>query len=104
MKSRTMITMNYRKTLRQADQLETLAGQLEKEGTVHLEEALQVVRTNWKGENSAAYLAKGQSLQGKIETSAADLRRTAQTIRRMAKTIYDAEMTAWEIANTRTYH
>lgn len=97
------IELNFRQAKAQAAQLENLAARLERLAKNDIETALQQISSSWKGESANAYLQKGGKLEENIVRTAADLKRTAQTIRSTAQRTYDAEMKARELAMSRTY-
>lgn len=103
MAQREEIQLNYRKTLRQADELERMAVQLislsEREG----ENAVQGIQNAWHGDNAAYYCRKGERLILRIKQHGETLKRTAQVLRRAAKNTYSAEMRSIEIAERRKY-
>ncbi len=103
MASEATIRFNFQKALAQADQLDTIANNLNKISSGDLNGTLQVVSANWKGQNASAYLEKGGKLQGNIGTTAKDLHSIASDIRIIAKRVYRAEMAALEIAQIRKY-
>lgn len=103
MASEATILFNFQKALAQADQLDTIANNLNKISSGDLNGTLQVVSANWKGQNASAYLEKGGKLQGNIGTTAKDLHSIASDIRIIAKRVYRAEMAALEIAQIRKY-
>lgn len=103
MASEATIRFNFQKALAQADQLDTIANNLNKISSGDLNGTLQVVSANWKGQNASAYLEKGGKLQGNIGTTAKDLHSIASDIRIIAKRVYSAEMAALEIAQIRKY-
>lgn len=97
------IEMNFQQAKQQASRLEQLASRLERLAKNDFEGTLQQISSCWKGESADAYLQKGGQLENNIVRTAADLRRTAQTIRSTAQRTYNAEMRARELARNRTY-
>lgn len=97
----TEIYFNYNRAMEQANRLDDISRQLDKQSDDKMEEILNNVRSAWESDNSAQYLRKGQKVQGDIKTTADNLRRIADTIRKIAKQIRDAELAAWRIANER---
>ncbi|MBE5881918.1 MAG: hypothetical protein E7289_06410 [Lachnospiraceae bacterium] len=104
MSSRSTIEFNFTKAKQQADKLDAIANDLSRMSSSDFAGIMQNVSANWKGENASAYLAKGSTLQGKMDVTAKSLRGVAADIRAAAKRIYDAEMLALSIAESRTYH
>ena len=103
MSSKWMIKINYQRSLHQAEQLDTLAGQIKKVGTTELNQAKSAEAAGWKGENEAAMRKKTERLQENVKATAKSLKNIASTIRTIATDTYNAEMRAWEIAHRRTY-
>lgn len=102
MATREKIEFDFRQAMRQADRIEEIADKLRLSNS-KLENSLQNLSVSWKGENASAYLAKGSSLQTKMNKTAQGLQAAASDIRTVAKRLYDAEMAALAIASARTY-
>lgn len=100
-RSLSAIRMDFRKAKWQADELDDVAEAVKKLADQRLEEALGQIATNWTGDNSNKYVAKGKTLQGNITATAQSLEETARAIREIAEVIYEAEMDAWERAHDR---
>ncbi len=103
MKSLLSIEFDFRQSVRRAEELEEIAGDLKKLADEDLETSLQSLSTAWKGEAANDYFAKGSGLKDKILKSSKDLKKTAEAIRNVAKRTYDAEMAAYRIAMERSY-
>ena len=97
------IRMNFRVANAMADRLDELAGKMGSLANERYYGTLRSISNNWKGENAEAYLRKGEKVKDKMSHTAGDLRNAAQTVRTIAKNTYDAEMRAWQIAQTRSY-
>ena len=76
---------------------------IRKTATGKLNENIQAVDKNWDGDNSKKFIQKSKKLQEKMEDSADDIKKISDAIRKMAKSIYDAEMENIEIAKTKSY-
>lgn len=103
MKSLLSIEFDFRQAIKRAEELEEIAADMKKLADDDLETSLQSLSTAWKGEAASAYLTKGSRLKDKILKSSNDLKKTARTIRSVAKRTYDAEMAAYRIAMERIY-
>ena len=103
MKSLFSIEFDFRQAIQRAEELEDIAADMKRLADDDLASSLQSLSTAWKGESSTAYLGKGSRLKDKILKSSNDLKKTASTIRRVAKRTYDAEMEAYRIAMARKY-
>lgn len=95
------IQMNYRRSLEQAKELEEQAARLHRVASSDLETMLVQLRSAWTGANADQYAAKCCVLQQKIEKTALELERSAQTLRAAAQRLYHAEMEALRLAQER---
>lgn len=101
MASRYQIQMNFSQAERKAAELDDIAGDLTRLSGTDLQNTLNSLGNNWKGENAGLYIGKGFQLIENMEKTAASLRQTAETIRSVARNIYNAEMEALRIAEER---
>lgn len=101
MASRYQIQMNFSQAERKAAELDGIAGDLSRLSGTDLQNTLNSLGNNWKGENAGLYIGKGFQLIENMEKTAASLRQTAETIRSVARNIYNAEMEALRIAEER---
>lgn len=97
------IKMDYNNAIKQAEKLEKLARDLKQIAQTQLQECLSNVDRSWKSTSSVKYINKGKKLREEILSRAKNLEKTAETIRTIAKNVYDAEMRSLEIAKRRTY-
>lgn len=102
-KSASEIRMNYNNAVRQADSLLQIARELRSAANNDLSDCVSEISCNWTGDNSRAYISKCSSLKANILKNAEQLEKTADTIKRIAKNIYDAEMRALRLALVRKY-
>ncbi len=103
MATRESIEFDFRKALNQADEIDEIANHLRVLSTIKFNGALQNLAANWKGSNASAYLNKGEHLQNNMNHTSGVLHDIASDIRAAAKRMYQAEMAALEIAQTRSY-
>lgn len=103
MATRERIEMDFKQAIRQADKIDSIADRLSTLSGAKFEGSLQNLSACWKGENASLYLAKGSRLQGKMNGTVNELYAIARDIRTVARRLYNAEMAAWTIANSRTY-
>ena len=96
--SEQRILMNFQEANRQAGRLEEIAEDISRTADRDLENEIQKISLNWKGENAQAFTKKASTMQDKTRRNAKDLKQIAKTIRTIAKNTYDAEMRAMEIA------
>ncbi|HAL58447.1 MAG: hypothetical protein E7239_05280 [Sarcina sp.] len=101
MKTAGQISMNYREAIQQARDLDTLADKVRSTANDKVEQSMQVLSSGWKGNNASEFLRKYGQLKQQILDSAKELNAIADDIRRTAKIVYDAEMAALRIAQTR---
>lgn len=101
--TKAVIRFNFRRAMQQADELDEIANSLSRMAKADFESTMQNISVNWKGENADRYLEKGDRLQGKMCSSANSLHGIAADIRRVARSIYNAEMRALAIAEARNY-
>ena len=102
MASEDTIQFNYNKAIKQADDLLDISKEVKKISENKLADSLEKIDKNWDGENSKKFIKKGNTLKGKIEDSADDLKKVSESIKQMAKKIYDAEMESLRIAKERS--
>ena len=100
-KTAHMIDLDYQKALRQADRLDEAVKDIKRERT-KLKECRTRISSAWKGENATAYLKKVQIVENDLATMEKNIRDTAATIRKIAKTTYEAEKKALALAKART--
>ncbi len=101
MANRQQIQFDFNRAKQKANELEAVADELRNLSRTNLQNTLNSLDGNWKGDNASAYIRKGAALQEKLNTTESSLRKSANTIRTIAKNIYDAEMEALRIAEER---
>ena len=97
------IMLNYTQAVNYANDLNEKAQSLRTLANQKYAGTLQDISANWTGENAQKYLAKGNSLKDKIINSAKELDEVAESIRRSAKRVRDADMQALQAAQQRDY-
>ena len=97
------INFNYQRAVKQAGQLESVAGKLKKAAEQNMEGILNDVYRAWKSDNSGQYIKKGQKVEQDIKTCARNLTEIARAIRTIAERVRQAELEAWRIANERSH-
>lgn len=102
-KSALEIKLDYNNAIRQADSLSQIARELKNTANRELQDCVSEISHNWTGSNSNAYVNKCNTLKANIIKTSDKLERTADTIRRIAKNTYDAEMNALRLALSRKY-
>lgn len=101
--TRSNIEMNFASACSQAKRIEEIADEMNALASQNLVVTMQEISACWKGESAAAYLSKVESVKDDILSTKSLLKTIAQMIRTEAKRVYDAEMAALRIAETRTY-
>lgn len=97
------IQMDYRMAVQQAESLREIARELQNLGNQNMQDCMAEISGNWKGNNSNEYISKCSLLKGNVIKTADKLERIANTIQRIAKNTYDAEMESLRLALTRVY-
>ena len=101
MKSSGEIHIDFQNAMRQAQRLEDLADDVDRRVVHRLDAAAQGVHAAWRGGSAGRYIGKSQELCRQVRQSSRTLREAAGDIRRIAWSIYEAEMRALEIARKR---
>ena len=101
MKSSTQIRFDFENARQQADRLDELASDMERQVLRKMCDSGQQLRSAWTGESANRFVVKQSELQEKIRSTLCALREIADEIRRIAKRVYDAEMQAYYIASQR---
>lgn len=103
MKTKYSIEMDFTQAKQRAGELEEIASKMHSLAERSLTESFQTLSEAWRGEAALAYLEKGERLKEKILDTAGRIEKTAASIRRIAQRTYQAEMTAYRIALKRSY-
>ena len=101
MKSSSEIRFDFQNAMEQARRLDDLANNIDRRVGNKLEETAQSVNAAWKGDSAVRYISKTRELRRQLRQTSNDLRDTAEDIRRIARRIYEAEMRALRIAQSR---
>lgn len=101
MASRERIEMDFTRATQKANELDGIADNLSKLADTDLQNTLDGLNNDWKGDNAGEYIKKGFALKENMDKTVKGIRETAGTIRTVAKNIYDAEMEALRIAEER---
>lgn len=96
-----MIELNFRQANAQADALDEQATQLRTLANSQLDGIMQQLRGSWTGDAANAYLDKCAQMRQQILTSVNQLTNNADALRKAARRLYNAEMTALRLANER---
>lgn len=101
MASRYQIQMDFNKAGQKANELDDIADRLSRIAETDLQNILNGLGNDWKGDNADAYIRKGSGIGENMRETVKNLRSTAATIRTIAQNIYNAEMEALRIAEER---
>lgn len=94
MKTTQEVYMDFRTAQEVVRELRTIARDTRHVSNSDLQRTLSQVRNSWQGENADAFLAKGKTLQNKIELTAQTIEDIAKTIEQIARNTYNSEMEA----------
>lgn len=100
-KSAYVIQMEFGQAQAQAERLEEIARDIGRIADNSFESVLSGIGSAWQSDSSAGYIRKGRKVQDELRNSAQELIKSASAIRKIAETIYDAEMRALSIAQIR---
>ena len=101
MSSLTEIYFDYNQAMAQAAKLDDIGQRLTNAANQNMEQVLKEINAAWKSDSSPRYIEKGRHVKDDMRETAARIREIAETIRKIAKRILDAELEAWRIANER---
>lgn len=91
------IEIDFSRAICQAQELEEIAGQLSMIANAHIENAIKMLESSWKGENANLIEEKGQVIPTDIYETADDLLKVARNIRSTADIVYRAEKAAVQV-------
>lgn len=100
--TKAMLYMDYTQAKQRAQELETLADEIKMLASRDITNSLENLSSSWTGDNAALFMSKGEQVRQQISSLAKDLQEVATSIRQTAKTIYDTELRAIEIALNNT--
>ena len=98
MKSAYQIFMDFQAAEAVVRELRLIAKSARELATEDLNSALNGIGNSWKGENSEEYLRKARAITQNVTKTAANIEKIADTVERVAKNTYEAEMEARRIA------
>ncbi len=103
MRTEAEIYLEYEKAMSQAETLMQLAGELDSAVAAETRETAAVLTAVWKGESAEAFLAKCDTWGQKCADCTSSLTKSAEAVKTIAQNIYNAEMQALRLAETRAY-
>ncbi|MBR0091354.1 MAG: hypothetical protein IJP92_06625 [Lachnospiraceae bacterium] len=94
-----MIDVDFAKANQMAQRMEEIARDVKRNAADRMRTCIDETSTIWKGENANMFQNKASSGVDEVLESYKQLMRTADMIRRIAKTIHDAEAKATQAAS-----
>jgi|GluameStandDraft_1065615.scaffolds.fasta_scaffold32403_3 uncharacterized protein YukE len=101
MKTAHQIDVDLQTALAQARHLESIADSITHRVVKPMDGTAQTLQTAWKGASAAQFIRKETALSSQVSATAQQMREIAADIRAAARRIYNAEMEACRIAQTR---
>lgn len=99
--SLTNIEIDFQNAQAQAKRLEDVADNMKHLADQQIADTIREMSSCWKGETAAAYFGKAEKVKQDIADTAKALYAVASSIREQAKRIYDAEMRAISLAQSK---
>lgn len=103
MDTENSIQAEYNRAAQQAKEVDNIADRLEKKVAKELENVLNALGNDWKGENAKRYIEGGLALKEDMDGTVKSLRRAADTIRTVAKNIRDRKLENLRILRERAH-
>lgn len=103
MKNAHQISMDYNRVIALTDELDHLAEDLGREINERTNDNLTLLLSGWGGDNSSAFVNKISQMQGNYQDIISAIKMIADSIRRNAKMVYNAEMEALRLINTKSH-
>lgn len=97
------ILFNYSQAMAQADKLDGLSGRLSKVVSKGMDPALETLKISWTSDYSDQYFRKADTVIEGIKKSSENLAEIAESIRKTARSVRNAELRALEVAKQRSY-
>ncbi|MGN0621796.1 MAG: WXG100 family type VII secretion target [Porcipelethomonas sp.] len=104
MKSQAVVKMEYKKALEQASKLEKYAKDISVIGKTGMQNELNSLSSQWKGEGANAFFRKISEMQAELSSVSGYISKVAESIRSSAERTYRAEMRAIQLAKQRDAH
>ena len=91
------IQMDFERAMKAAEELRGIAGSID-DNASNMGNTINSIDNSWDGDNSQAYIAKGNKVKNNITETARGIRSTANAIEEIAIRTRDAELAAIQIA------
>lgn len=98
------ISVNLSRENQNAKRIEDIAGTIDNLAGNRIDEIMQGLKREWKGDSARLYIENIGRLQDRLKSRAKELRKIAQDIRNKAKSIYETEKRNIEIASRNDKH
>lgn len=98
MKTKRSISITFQQAINQANKLNDCATDL-KNIQKKLQNIINTLQCEWVGDGANQYIAKCNALQTTVTRASYDLDQVSSVVRRIARSYYNAEMKAIELAN-----
>ncbi|WP_432627714.1 hypothetical protein [Brotaphodocola sp.] len=86
------IELDFQNAKSKSRELNEIASQLKKISNVELKDDITMISSAWKGDNASIFCRKLDKLDTKLEKEVKKMERSAESINRIAKWMYDAEL------------
>ncbi len=101
MKNDYQISMNYNRVISLTAELDCLAEELSKEINENTNNNISQLLSGWEGDNSTEFVRMVSKMQENSQGTVSSIKKIAAGIRSNAKMVYDAEMEAIRLINTK---
>ena len=98
MKTAEQIYIDFKAMEEQVERLRSIAQQEDQISSEGMRQVLGTISQNWQGENADGFMNKAEITRDKISLQAAEIRRIADTVERIAINYRDAQLKAIQIA------
>lgn len=101
MKNGHQISMNYNRVISLTAELDRLSDELGKEISDKTNNNISLLLSGWEGDNSSEFMRKISDMQENSMETVSSIKKITDGIRSNAKMVYDAEMEAIRLINTK---
>lgn len=98
MKTKAQIEFDFNQALQRASEIDELGLDLARVARQDIENTRTELHAAWRGESEQLFQTKAERLQTQVNKTASELNGIADSIRSIARIIYEAEMEALRIA------
>lgn len=101
MKTKAQIEFDFAQARMRAAEIDEVAADLARISKQDMENTMAELAGAWKGDSARLFQNKADALQGKVSATSRELGAIADTIREIARIMYEAEMEALRLATQR---